>query len=124
MPDTVSGWWNGLVMTRSSGWPLPPSVSADARLPEMVNPGSWTSRVTVSELVPGVPVPLIVSLYLPGAVLSEVTTWRVELEPFAGTVVGENVPDAPAGSPDTASATDPVKPPLRCTETVKLALVD
>ena len=64
-------------------------------------------------------VPVMVRIGLPTGVLLLVLTVRVEL-PDPITVVGLNVPVAPAGSPFTPRFTTPLNPPPVVTVTVEL----
>jgi len=66
--------------------------------------------------------PLMESAYVPGGVLDAVATERLELAPVVG--LGLKEPVAPDGRPDTLSATEPVKPPLRAILTVYEVLAD
>src|SRR5579875_548185 len=76
---------------------------------EIVKSGVFTVKLTVAVCVSVPLVPVIVSVYVPAAVLLPVATVSVALPP-ALTDVGLNVPVAPAGSPLTLSPTVPVNP--------------
>ena len=65
-----------------------------------------------------VAVPLTVIVYVPGAVLDAAVIERADEVEVPGMLVGFAVTVRPAGAPEVASATAPVKPPVRVTLTV------
>ena len=76
-----------------------------------------TTKLTVAVCVKLPLVPVMVSVYVPAAVVLAVETLNVE-EPEPVTEAGFNVAVTPAGAPLTLSATAPLNPPLGVTFTV------
>jgi hypothetical protein len=81
--------------------------------------GEFTTSVTPVEWLSEPLTPVIVSGYDPGGVV-EGSVVIVSVEPPLPPVIGAgaNVPPAPAGNPETLSATSPVNPPDGVTVTL------